>query len=81
MEIDIRNAGIQYKWKEVTVKHDGATIKFDVSDGDETKQLLESLLDAAFGVMDADEIVSYLNERGYSDEVIERNKEQAETAA
>ncbi|BEM10527.1 hypothetical protein SM14VA5_30310 [Serratia marcescens] len=83
MEIDIRNVNNygSIEWREVTVKEDGATIKFDVGVGDELKKLHETLLDAAFGDMEMDEIVSYLTANGYADEIIERYEEEKSEAA
>ncbi|MFZ4835930.1 hypothetical protein [Rouxiella sp. Mn2063] len=75
MEIDIRKAGVIYKLSEVKVSHGEATIKFDIRDGEERSNFLKSLVDAAFGEMSMDEIMSYLDDEGYSDEVIERNSE------
>lgn len=83
MEIDIRKGGLfgTESWKDVTVKEDGTTIKFSVNYGAEIKKFHETLLDAAFGDMDMDEIISYLKENGYADEIIERYEDEKSEAA
>jgi len=52
-----------------------ATVKFCVSDGEERNNFLKSLVDAAFGEMSMNEIISYLDDEGYSEEIIERHSE------
>lgn len=83
MKIDIRKGGLfgDGKWREVTIHEDGTTIKFDVSEGDELKQFHETLIDSAFNDMSMDEIIMFLTENGYADEIIERYEiEKAEAA-
>lgn len=83
MEINIRgcnNYG-SASWKDVTVKEDGTTINFSVNVGEELKRFRETLLDAAFGDMNMDEIIAYLTENGYSDEIIERYEDEKSEAA
>lgn len=83
MKISISKGGIfgDGGWREVTIKEDGATIKFDVSEGKELENFHETLIDAAFGDMTMDEVVKYLTENGYADEIIERyENEKSEVA-
>lgn len=83
MQIDIRKGGLfgDGKWREVTIREDGATIKFDVSVGDELKKLHETLIDSAFDDMSMDEIITFLTECGYADEIIERYENKKSEAA
>ncbi|CAI1179848.1 hypothetical protein [Serratia proteamaculans] len=83
MEINIRKSPSygSASWRNVEVKEDGTKISFDVSVGDELNKFHETLLDAAFGDMEMDEIVSYLTANGYADEIIERYEEEKSEAA
>lgn len=83
MEIDIRKGGIcgHATWREVRFKESGTTINFDVSEGNELNSFRETILDAVFGDMSMDEVVKYLTESGYSDEIIERYEEEKSEAA
>lgn len=83
MQIDIRKGGLfgDGKWREVTIREDGTTIKFDVSEGDELKSFHERLIDSAFRDMSMDEIVTFLTENGYADEIIERYENEKSEAA
>ncbi|MBJ9866334.1 hypothetical protein [Citrobacter amalonaticus] len=84
MEIDIRKVATYSSnggWREVTVKEDNTTIKFDLSTNGEIKDFCHHLLDTAFAEMEIDEIISYLTESGYRDEVIERYEEEKSEAA
>ncbi|MEL5655625.1 hypothetical protein PTT65_04220 [Serratia ureilytica] len=83
MEIDIRKSPSygSASWRSVEVKDGGAKISFDVSVGEELEKFHKILLDAAFGDMEMDEIVSYLTASGYSDEIIERYEEEKSEAA
>ncbi|MDR7940121.1 hypothetical protein RIU82_09220 [Enterobacter soli] len=83
MEIDIRKVATYSRnggWREVTVKEDNTTIKFDLNGNDEVKDFCHHLLDTAFGEMEMDEIIKYLTENRYSDEVIERYEEEKSAA-
>lgn len=83
MEIDIRKGGIfgHETWREVRIKESGTTITFDVSEGNELDSFRETILDAVFGDMSMDEVIKYLNESGYSEEIIERYEEEKSEAA
>jgi len=84
MEIDIRkvaNYSSNGGWREVTVKEDNTTIKFYLDTKGDIKEFCHHLLDTAFAEMEMDEIISYLTENGYSDEVIERYEEEKSEAA
>lgn len=83
MEIDIRKGGIcgHATWREVRIKESGTTINFDVSEGNELNSFRETILEAVFGDMSMDEVVKYLTESGYSDEIIERYEDEKSEAA
>ncbi|MEE9690379.1 hypothetical protein V4833_21925 [Enterobacter sp. HK169] len=83
MEIDIRKGGIcgHATWREVRIKEGGTTINFDVSEGNELNSFREAILSAVFGDMSTDEVIKYLNESGYSEEIIERYEEEKSEAA
>ncbi|RKR53186.1 hypothetical protein C7387_4326 [Yokenella regensburgei] len=84
MEIDIRKVAIYSRnggWREVTVKEDNTTIKFDLNSNNEVKAFCHHLLDTAFAEMEMDEIIAYLKENRYSDEIIERYEEEKSEAA
>lgn len=83
MEIDIRKGGIcgHATWREVRIKEGGTTINFDVSDGNELNSFRETIIEAVFGDMSMDEVVKYLTESGYSDEIIERYENEKSEAA
>lgn len=83
MEIDIRKGGLfgDGSWREVRIREDGTTINFDVSVGAELKKFRETILDAVFGDMSSDEVIAYLNESGYSEEIIERYENSKDDAA
>ncbi|EBX9278827.1 hypothetical protein DT177_23900, partial [Salmonella enterica subsp. enterica serovar Braenderup] len=68
-------------WREVTVKEDNTTIKFDLNTYGEIKEFCHHLLDTAFAEMEMDEIIAYLTENSYSDEIIERYEEEKSEAA
>ncbi|HAS0821239.1 TPA: hypothetical protein I3317_000994 [Enterobacter cloacae subsp. cloacae] len=84
MEIDIRKVATYSSnggWREVTVKEDNTTIKFDLNTIGEIEEFCHHLLDTALAEMEMDDIITYLTENGYSDEIIERYEEEKSEVA
>lgn len=84
MEIDIRKVATYSSnggWREVTVKEDNTTIKFDLNTISEIEKFCHHLLDTALAEMEMDDIITYLTESGYRDEIIERYEEEKSEAA
>lgn len=84
MEIDIRKVATYSRnggWSEVTVKEDNTTIKFDLNSRGEITDFCHHLIDTAFAELEMDEIISYLKENGYADEIIERYEDEKSEAA
>lgn len=83
MEIEIRKGGVfgHNTWREVRIKESGTTINFDVHEGNELNLFRETILEAVFGDMSMDEVVKYLTESGYSDEIIERYEDEKSESA
>lgn len=84
MEIDIRKVATYSSnggWREVTVKEDNTTIKFDLNTIGEIEEFCHHLLDTALAEMGMNDIIAYLTEKGYSDEIIERYEDEKSEAA